>query len=58
MFFDLAEVGLSIKYITLQGGGGLSKCDRGRGNKDHVTSHFQFFRNSLFHVLFHILSCI
>ena len=45
-----------------RGGGGLRKCDSfvtgGRGGKDHVTSHFQFFHNSQFNVLFDILSYI
>ena len=34
----------------------MTVCDRGRGGKDHVTSHFQFFHNSRFNVLFDILS--
>ena len=53
--------GPSIKYVTLQREEGVwesvTVCDRG-GGKDHVTSHFPFFRNSQFHVLFYILSCI
>ena len=45
------------------GGGGLRKCDRfvtggGGGGKDCVTSHFQFFHNSQFYVLFYLLSHI
>ena len=34
-----------MKYVTLQGGGvweSVTVCDRG-GDKDHVTSHCQFF---------------
>ena len=34
----------------------MTVCDR--GGKDHVTSHFQFFHNSQFNVLFDILSYI
>ena len=34
----------------------VTVCDR--GGKDHVTSHFQFFHNSQFYVLFYIFSCI
>ena len=30
----------------------LTIYDRGRGGEDHVTSHFQFFHNSQFNVLF------
>ena len=39
-----------------KGGGGLRKCEfvTGEGGKDHVTSHFQFFHNSQFYVLFYI----
>ena len=51
--------GPSIKYVTLQGGRGLRKCDslwQGEGGKDCVTSHFQFFHNSQFYVLNYILS--
>ena len=53
--------GPSIKYVTLQRGEGVwesvTVCDRGRGGggKDHVTSHFPFFHNSQFYVLFYIL---
>ena len=51
--------GLSIKYVTLQRGErvweSVAVCD---GGKDHVTSHFPFFHNSQFYVLFYILSCI
>ena len=36
----------------------MTVCDRGRGGRDHVTSHFPFFHNSQFYVLFYILSCI
>ena len=36
----------------------VTVCDRGRGGKDCVTSHFQFFHNSSFYVLFYILSYI
>ena len=36
----------------------MTVCDRGRGSQDHVTSHFQFFHNSQFNVLFDILSYI
>ena len=37
----------------------MTVCDRGGGGgKDHVTSHFQFFQNSQFYVLFYVLSCI
>ena len=54
--------GPSIKYVTLQGGEGVwesvTVCDRGEGGKDHVTSHFQFFHNSQFYVLFYIFSRI
>ena len=54
-----APKGPSIKYVTLQGGGGLRKCDSlWQGGKDHVTSHVQFFHNSQFYVIFYILSCI
>ena len=35
----------------------IAVCDRG-GGKDCVTSHFQFFHNSSFYVLFYILSYI
>ena len=36
----------------------VTVCGRGRGGEDHVTSHFPFFHNSQFYVLFYILSCI
>ena len=33
----------------------MTVCDRGEGGgKDHVTSHFPFFHNSQFYVLFYI----
>ena len=51
--------GPSIKYVTLQRGEGVwesvTVCDRGEGGKDHVTSHFPFFHNSQFYVLFYLL---
>ena len=38
-----------------EGGGGLRKCDSlWQGGKDHVTSHFPFFHNPQFYVLFSI----
>ena len=49
------------KVCHAPGGRGSEKVWQfvtGEGGKDHVTSHFQFFHNSLFYVLFHILSCI
>ena len=36
----------------------VTVCDRGGGGKDHVTSHFKFFHNSQFYVLFYIFSRI
>ena len=55
--------GPTIKYVTLQGERGSEKVwqfvTEGRGGgKDCVTSHFQFFHNSEFYVLFYILSYI
>ena len=53
-------MGPSIKYVTLQGGGGVwesvTVCDGGGGCKDSVTSHFQFFHNSynfMFYFIFY-----
>ena len=54
-------LGPSIKYVTLQGGGGLRKCDslwRGRGLKIMWLHTVSFFDNSQFNVLFDILSYI
>ena len=52
-----APQGPSIKYVTLQRGEGtgLRKCDRRRGGKDHVTSHFPFFHNSQFYVFLYFI---
>ena len=49
-WYACVHMGPSIKYVTLQGGRGLRKCDslwQGEGEgKDCVTSHFKFFHNS------------
>ena len=54
--------GASIKYVTLEGGGGPRSCDslwQEGGGKEHVTSHLYFFlsyiRNMKFKVMFNLL---
>jgi len=54
--------GPSIKYVTLEGGGGPRRCDslwQGERGKEHVTSHLEFFlsyiRNKKFKVMFNFL---
>ena len=52
------EMGPSIKYVTLQGGGGLRKCDslwQGEGVKIVWRHTFNFFtiRNFMFYFIFY-----
>ena len=45
-----------VKYVRLRVWESVTVCDR--EGKDHVMSHYQFFHNSQFNVLFYILSYI